>query len=369
MTIIIPFLTILTLIVLYFKPNTNFKTYNTITTNSHSDKTKIQSKSKVKSTKTLGLNDHVSHNKPNEDHVLHNKPHGDHALHNKLKENSYILDHKSEKPFLNSEFFSNMNIQALLTQTNIIMFVSLTVLLVAILIYIVNKKKRTRPHVKPPRIFTEGMNVDVWLDHFDQYIQYKNIKTPAFQTNYLKLHTSPADWKLIESASAKINKDNALDYNTLRPLMSKMFSTRKSSKRERLTEFLNETQRPEESFQLFYARLASLGPDVFPGYNEQQLDELIYAQFIHGIKDDQIRKRLLVDYGSNIPIADALEIAEKLLSFKQEDQVNKKDKNNNESPSLTASLQLNTPNSSNTSWQTPNCNFDDTKKQQQDLKK
>ena len=227
-------------------------------------------------------------------------------------------------------------------EQNLLFFILCGVISVFLLITILYmiKRRKTKAKVQPPQTFVEGMNIEQWLDQFDRYMQCKQIKSPTSQTNYLKLHMDNAAWQLVENTSSKINKNNHLDYLLIRPLLCKMFSLKRINQRERIVEFLNMTQKQDESLQLYYARLISAGPTVFPGYAGIQLDDLIYTQFVFGINNKEIRERLFVDYGST-SIIDALDIAERLTTLTKIDNRPTNGTGNNTATNPTTTTNIN----------------------------
>ena len=91
--------------------------------------------------------------------------------------------------------------------------------------------------------------------------------------------------------------------------MALLFVTTRIKQREAILKLYNREQAEDESITRYYYELMNLASEAFPGTDKGVLDAYVHEQFLHGIRNPIVQKRLIHDYGKASELEDVVRVA------------------------------------------------------------
>ena len=117
--------------------------------------------------------------------------------------------------------------------------------------------------------------------------------------------------------------ESKFDYNACRQQMTYLFVTTKITLREAKLKLYQRMQADDETCERYSVELGMLAREAYPGEEQRKLDSYVHEQFLHGIRNDEIKRRLVHDYGK---AADLERVVCLARLYEEEKDRNKKSK-------------------------------------------
>jgi hypothetical protein len=145
--------------------------------------------------------------------------------------------------------------------------------------------------INQPTTFKNTMNIHLWLQDINEYINFKNIRKEDEKKQVILDHLDKDNRPIVKSV---IDDQQVKTYKQLEDWLKSFFSSHKQAKTDYLIQFISKYQQPDESFANYYNTLKQLAEQAYPEEDSSFHNKQINEQFIKGIYDKNIQSQLVL---------------------------------------------------------------------------
>ena len=175
-----------------------------------------------------------------------------------------------------------------------------------------------------PTTFHEGMNVNKWLKEFEEYADRCRCSEPDKRARELLKFVDDNCRRILKKSLKCEDEAQKIYYPAFKQQMALLFVTTKIKQREAKLKLYNRDQAEDESITRYYYELMNLASEAFPGADQSVLDAYVHEQFLHGIRNPMVKRRLVNDYGKASELQDVVRVAK--MYEEEEENENKADR-------------------------------------------
>ena len=190
-----------------------------------------------------------------------------------------------------------------------IIAISFAIAICYILHKIVNKLTNSSDTPQAPKAYNNNINVKVWLNQVDQYLDETNTTSDKHKINLVlnKLDTTSKRTikELIDSKVIKTYKD-------LQDHLRTFYNNDTQSHTDHLLNFLERRQNENESLHRYYSDVTELARLAYPDETETQLQKHVDKQFISGLYNTLIKGQLLMNAQEKNVLSQTIQLQSKL---------------------------------------------------------
>ena len=179
--------------------------------------------------------------------------------------------------------------------------------------------------VTTPTMFHEGMNVNKWLREFEEYADKSGCNEPDRRARELLKYLDENCGRIVKKSLKHDDDKQKMYYPAFRQQMVLLFVTTKIKQRDAKLKLYSREQNEDESITRYYYELMNLAKDAFPGIDQSVLDAYIHEQFLHGIRNPEVKRKLVHDHGKASELQDVVRVA-KLYEEEEEERESKFDR-------------------------------------------